>query len=252
MSEIPKQELVRYNWPPYLKTWSTRPSHIAILLVVIILFAAAIATLIWALYRSDGLSGNRPNNGPQQQLQLRAGSSKFNPIDIQLIDPGAHHTSGKRWITNGQSIRSTDGRFELGLTNDGNAELWDHTTETKIYESNTSNISEPANRLICGIDGFCYIILPSGAKATKKNTLDQFYISPNQNIPYCRLENGSTVNILDPFYLGFYKDGLVLYSTNFQNDTITGSKQNTRINLWWQSASGLAPEEGYSEKIPCT
>ena len=233
------------NWPPFLANPDTRASHLAILIVTSFIFVAGISVLVWAIYRTTSRATTDDNSLVGTTTTENSGScpTQWKSLPVhELVDP---FQDGYHWIGPGQSIVSSDCRFELGLTSDGNLVLWDHTNQVKLYESGTTDTKSPGQRFLVGIEGLCYIIRNDGSRVKKDG---QFWQSPNQLLPYVRDPvTGETFYVHIPFVLSFYEDGLVLWCQNQDNTAITKSNE-TRINLWWVSASGVFPP-GYPGRV---
>ena len=233
------------KWPNFLKNPDTRASHIAILVVVSILFILAIVIVSWAAYRTFHFNDTNQNFATTRALltkyekikqELSSATSNYIQIDNKLVDPVS---IGTRFIKNGECIKSLNGRFQLQLTWEGNGELWDLEMNQKIYQTNTINLESPGQRFLCGCDGFCYVLRDDGTRS--RDQTGKFYKSPNQLCPYYNGPNGKTF-IDRPYTLEFYENGICLYSTSRDNNTITNSSRNVRVNLWWAPPSAPRPQ----------
>ena len=236
------------EWPSYLSNPDTRASHIAIILMTIILVIFAIIIISWTSYRVYSTNNTNFTNTNMNTL-IRNGSKYIRDFDNafssltsldyqvlgtnQLVDPTA---IGTRYLKNGQSIKSRDLKFELGFSFQGNVELWNLENNTKMYESFTINLESPGQRFLCGIDGYCYILRDDGTRIRKTNENKDFYQSPNQVCPYYRDKKTNVLaSFKFPYILDFYEYGLCLWSNAASNSSVTGSNRNSRVNLWWVS-----------------
>ena len=230
---------IKVRWPDWLTNPDTRASHIAIAVVTAIILVLALILLPWAVYRCGGsaVCSTAPPDPTARYLGSRAPTHTFTSIANQLVDPTS---IGTHWITNGQSILSPDARFELGLTNDGNLEFYDHQQDKLCWQSGTVNTGSPGQRCIVGMEGVVYIIRNDGSRVTISGT-QEFWQSDNQVQSYWRNPNtGATFYVDKPFILGFYSDGLVLYSNDSRNKKNL-NLNNARVNLWWICVSGVQP-----------
>lgn len=260
---------VKRNWRPFLANPETRLSHIGLLVVTVLLLSLSIIVLSWTLIRVNQAGGESINDPGTRnknamvrwkQRQGRAiGTATFTVIDTKLVDP---FHSGYHWIGPNQSIMSNDGRFEFGLTTDGEAVFYDHahSDSTPYWTSHTANATSPGTRFVLGSNGICYILKEDGSRVYSNDTSSTvccippsygttcnnnagppcFWESPNQLQPYFRCPDGSTFYVSQPFVLTFYDNGMYLYSDDSFNIT-KYQLSSSLIPIWWIDVTGGSP-----------
>lgn len=251
------------EWRPFLSNPETRVSHLGLLIVTVILLATSLAILIWTIIRCGGITACSAEEPPQVQMKWKSkadvyGPPKYTVMDTQLVDA---FSNGYHWIGQNQSIMSEDGRFELGLTSEGEAVFYDYdiSDTTPYWRSYTANATSPGTKFVVGTNGLCYILRNDGSRVYANPPTQPtsccfgadipcdnsvvppcFWQSPNQFQSYFRCPDGSTFYVNHPFILTFYNNGLYLYSDNTYNGTRYHLSSN-RIPIWWIDVTKGAP-----------
>lgn len=240
-----------WNWPNYLKNPDTRISHIVILVVTVILLVFSIIVIVWTAYRTSAPADNEITYNQATTRTLyrtimerdcvqdpNMPTSSYTFIGNDLVDP---FSTGTHFIRQGECIKSKDCKFQLQLTHDGNAELWNLETHIKMYESFTVNKDSPGQKFLCGCDGFCYILRDDGTRSKQTIGEKGFYQSPNQVCPYFKDKKTNNTEYWNhPYQLEFYEQGLCLWSGRSNSKDGKLSKP-IRTNLWWVSVGGVQP-----------